>query len=213
MKLTFQRNIADGSSLDVEAKTTDRNGKPVGPATDEVEGKTDHDKNPSTPDQGGLDRVDGKITVEVDSKGKITGTTQDVKPGEKVVITVEGFDKDGKPVSKDVEVTVKADGSYEADVPAEIADGSSVDVEANTTDRNGKPVGPATDEVEGKTDHDKDPSTPDQGGLDRVDGKITVEVDSKGKITGTTQDVKPGEKVVITVEGFDKDGNLVNERC
>ncbi|MHC5169553.1 BapA/Bap/LapF family prefix-like domain-containing protein [Acinetobacter johnsonii] len=210
-KADVPAEIADGSSVDVEANTTDRNGKPVGPATDAVEGKTDHDNDPSTPDQGGLDRVDGKITVEVDNKGKITGTTEDVKPGEKVIITVEGFDKDGQPVSKDVEAIVQPDGSYKADVPAEIADGSSVDVEANTTDRNGKPVGPATDAVEGKTDHDNDPSTPDQGGLDRVDGKITVEVDNKGKITGTTEDVKPGEKVIITVEGFDKDGQPVSK--
>ncbi|MNZ49216.1 Leukotoxin [compost metagenome] len=201
--------IADGSPVDVEANTTDRNGKPVGPATDAIEGKTDHDNDPSTPDQGGLDRVDGKITVEVDNKGKITGTTQDVKPGEKVIITVDGFDKDGKPVSKDIEVTVKPDGSYEANVPAEIADGSPVDVEANTTDRNGKPVGPATDAIEGKTDHDNDPSTPDQGGLDRVDGKITVEVDNKGKITGTTTDVEPNTDVVLTITGKNTSGTTV----
>ncbi|TCB15571.1 BapA/Bap/LapF family prefix-like domain-containing protein [Acinetobacter sp. ANC 5045] len=209
-KADVPAEIADGSSVDVEANTTDRNGKPVGPATDAVEGKTDHDNDPSTPDQGGLDRVDGKITVEVDNKGKITGTTEDVKPGEKVIITVEGFDKDGQPVSKDVEAIVQPDGSYKADVPAEIADGSSVDVEANTTDRNGKPVGPATDAVEGKTDHDNDPSTPDQGGLDRVDGSLKItEINEDGVVKGQTTDVPVGSDVVLTFK--DHTGSQIND--
>ncbi|MFW2067965.1 type I secretion protein, partial [Acinetobacter johnsonii] len=183
---------------------------PVGPATDAVEGKTDHDNDPNTPDQGGLDRVDGKITVEVDNKGKITGTTEDVKPGEKVIITVEGFDKDGQPVSKDVEAIVQPDGSYKADVPAEIADGSSVDVEANTTDRNGKPVGPATDAVEGKTDHDNDPNTPDQGGLDRVDGSLEItEINEDGVVKGQTTDVPVGSDVVLTFK--DHTGSQIND--
>ncbi|WP_445346082.1 BapA/Bap/LapF family prefix-like domain-containing protein [Acinetobacter bohemicus] len=204
-------NIADGSSVDVEAKSTDRNGNEV-TDTDNLTGRVEDDVNTPADESvpGGLDRVDGTIEVAVDDKGKITGTTTDVAPGEKVVITVEGFDKDGNPVKTDVETTVKADGSYEADVPANIADGSSVDVEAKSTDRNGNEV-TDTDNLTGRVEDDvntpADESVP--GGLDRVDGTIEVAVDDKGKITGTTTDVAPGEKVVITVEGFDKDGNPV----
>ncbi|WP_228157564.1 type I secretion C-terminal target domain-containing protein, partial [Acinetobacter sp. AM] len=171
-----------------------------------LEGKTDHDNDPSTPDQGGLDRVDGAITAEIDPKaGTVSGTVTDVPEGEKVIVTIEGVDKDGNPVKEDVETTV-VDGKYTVDIPAAIVDGSPVEAEAKSTDNNGKPV-TDTATLEGKTDHDNDPSTPDQGGLDRVDGAITVKVDNKGNITGGTTDVKPGSEVKLTITGQDKDGN------
>jgi len=197
--------IVDGSPVEAEAKSTDNNGKPV-TDTATLEGKTDHDNDPSTPDQGGLDRVDGAITAEIDPKaGTVSGTVTDVPEGEKVIVTIEGVDKDGNPVKEDVETTV-VDGKYTVDIPAAIVDGSPVEAEAKSTDNNGKPV-TDTATLEGKTDHDNDPSTPDQGGLDRVDGAITVKVDNKGNITGGTTDVKPGSEVKLTITGQDKDGN------
>src|SRR5690606_41450559 len=64
------------SDLEAEAKSTDNNGKPV-TDTATLEGKTDHDNDPSTPDQGGLDRVDGAITAEIDPKaGTVSGTVR-----------------------------------------------------------------------------------------------------------------------------------------
>ena len=195
--------FADGN-IKVESEVVDRNGNIV-KAEDNIE-KTDHDNDPSTPDQGGLDRVDGAITAEIDPKaGTVSGTVTDVPEGEKVIVTIEGVDKDGNPVKEDVETTV-VDGKYTVDIPAAIVDGSPVEAEAKSTDNNGKPV-TDTATLEGKTDHDNDPSTPDQGGLDRVDGAITVKVDNKGNITGGTTDVKPGSEVKLTITGQDKDGN------
>ncbi|MFH4117783.1 hypothetical protein WAI56_20195, partial [Acinetobacter baumannii] len=85
-----------------------------------------------------------------------------------------------------VTATVNPDGSYTAEVPAGFADGE-LTVKAETVDRKGTPV-TAEDSLL-KADHDNDPSTPDQGGLDRVDGSITVDVDDQGHITGGTTDV------------------------
>src|SRR5690606_1442555 len=172
---------------------------------------TDHDNDPSTPDQGGLDRVDGAITAEIDPKaGTVSGTVTDVPEGEKVIVTIEGVDQKSDPEKEDVETTV-VDGKYTVDIPAAIVDGSPVEAESKSTDNNGKPV-TDTATLEGKTDHDNDPSTPDQGGLDRVDGAITAEIDPKaGTVSGTVTDVPEGEKVIVTIEGVDKDGNPVNE--
>jgi hypothetical protein len=47
-----------------------------------------------------------------------------------------------------------------------IVDGSAVNVEANTTDRNGQAVTPATDSIAAQGDNDNDPSTPEDTGLD-----------------------------------------------
>ena len=193
--------IADGSSVDVEANTTDRNGKPVGPATDAVGGKTDHDNDPNTPDQGGLDRVDGAITVKVDNKGNITGGTTDVKPGSEVKLTITGQDKDGNLlVDSTVTAIVQPDGRYTAQVPAGFADGD-LTVKAETEDLNGKPVEAEDNLGTGKND---DPTTPgdESEGLDRVDGSITVDIDDADstKITGTTTDVPPNSTVTLTIK-------------
>ncbi|WP_151823300.1 BapA/Bap/LapF family prefix-like domain-containing protein, partial [Acinetobacter oleivorans] len=151
--------FADGE-LTVEAETVDRNGTPVNAEDSLV--KTDHDNDPSTPDQGGLDRVDGTITVDVDNTGHITGGTTDVAPGSEVILTITGQDQAGNPLEQQVTATVNPDGSYTAEVPAGVADGE-LTVEAETVDRNGTPVNAEDSLV--KTDHDNDPSTPDQGGL------------------------------------------------
>jgi hypothetical protein len=44
-----------------------------------------------------------------------------------------------------------------------------VTVVANTTDRNGQGVGPATDSIAAQGDNDNDPSTPEDTGLDLVE--------------------------------------------
>ncbi|EXB16592.1 hypothetical protein J535_3864, partial [Acinetobacter baumannii 1429530] len=116
--------------------------------------KTDHDNDPSTPDQGGLDRVDGSITVDVDDQGHITGGTTDVAPGSEVTLTITGQDQSGNPLEQQVKATVNPDGSYTAEVPAGFADGE-LTVKAETVDRNGTPVN-AEDSLL-KTDHDNDP--------------------------------------------------------
>ncbi|MEI2559095.1 hypothetical protein V8939_18515, partial [Acinetobacter pittii] len=141
---------------------------------------------------GGLDRVDGTISVDVDNNGQITGGTTDVAPGSEVILTITGQDAAGNPLEQQVTATVQPDGSYTAEVPAEFADGE-LTVEAETVDRNGTPI--AAEDSLVKTDHDNDPNTPDQGGLDRVDGTISVDVDNNGQITGGTTDVAPGSEV------------------
>ncbi|MGQ1232478.1 BapA/Bap/LapF family prefix-like domain-containing protein [Acinetobacter baumannii] len=198
--------FADGE-LTVEAETVDRNGTPVNAEDSLV--KTDHDNDPSTPDQGGLDRVDGSITVDVDNQGHITGGTTDVTPGSEVILTITGQDQAGNPLEQQVTATVQPDGSYTAEVPAGFADGE-LTVEAETVDRNGTPVNAEDSLV--KTDHDNDPSTPDQGGLDRVDGTITVDVDNTGHITGGTTDVAPGSEVILTITGQDQAGNPLEQQ-
>ncbi|WP_404976514.1 hypothetical protein, partial [Acinetobacter sp. V115_6] len=198
--------FADGE-LTVEAETVDRNGTPLN-AEDSLL-KTDHDNDPSTPDQGGLDRVDGTITVDVDNTGHITGGTTDVAPGSEVILTITGQDQAGNPLEQQVTATVQPDGSYTAEVPAGFADGE-LTVEAETVDRNGTPLNAEDSLV--KTDHDNDPSTPDQGGLDRVDGTITVDVDNTGHITGGTTDVAPGSEVILTITGQDQAGNPLEQQ-
>ncbi|WP_284091255.1 BapA/Bap/LapF family prefix-like domain-containing protein, partial [Acinetobacter pittii] len=198
--------FADGE-LTVEAETVDRNGTPI--AAEDSLVKTDHDNDPSTPDQGGLDRVDGSITVDVDNTGHITGGTTDVAPGSEVILTITGQDQAGNPLEQQVTATVQADGSYTAEVPAGFADGE-LTVEAETVDRNGTPI--AAEDSLVKTDHDNDPSTPDQGGLDRVDGTITVDVDNTGHITGGTTDVAPGSEVILTITGQDQAGNPLEQQ-
>ncbi|MBJ9955231.1 BapA prefix-like domain-containing protein, partial [Acinetobacter baumannii] len=196
-------DFADGE-LTVKAETVDRNGTPV-EAEDNLE-KTDHDNDPNTPDQGGLDRVDGSITVDVDNAGNISGGTTDVAPGSEVTLTITGQDQSGNPIEREVTATVQPDGRYTAEVPADFADGE-LTVKAETVDRNGTPV-EAEDSLV-KTDHDNDPNTPDQGGLDRVDGSITVDVDNAGNISGGTTDVAPGSEVTLTITGQDQSGNPI----
>ena len=201
--------FADGG-LTVKAETADRNGKPVNAEDKLGAGKAD---DPGTPgnESEGLDRVDGKITVDITDKGAITGGTTDVAPNTDVVLTITGKNAAGGDVT--VTKTVKTDGSgnySSALTPADgIVDGSAVTVVANTTDRNGKPVAPATDAVAGKTDHDNNPGTPDQGGIDLVAGKITVDITDKGIITGGTTDVAPNTDVVLTITGKNAAGGDV----
>ncbi|WP_158654351.1 BapA/Bap/LapF family prefix-like domain-containing protein [Acinetobacter sp. ACNIH2] len=162
-------DFADGE-LKVKSEVIDRNGNTV-KAEDSLE-KTDHDNNPGTPDQGGLDRVDSAITVDIVESGVITGTTTDVAPGSNVVLTITGKDANGNPVTVNKTVTTDASGHYNSALtPADgIVDGSSVTVVATTTDRNGQAVGPATDSIAAQGNNDNNPDTPEDKGLDLVTG-------------------------------------------
>ncbi|MCU4321863.1 type I secretion protein [Acinetobacter bereziniae] len=210
-ELTVADGIVDGSAVNVEATTTDRNGQGVGPASDHLAGQGDNDNDPSTPDDTGLDLVTAEITVEINTAGKITGTTKDVAPNSDVVITITGKDAAGKDVVIHKTVRTDADGNYQTELTVAdgIVDGSAVNVEATTTDRNGQGVGPASDHLAGQGDNDNDPSTPDDTGLDLVTAEITVEINTAGKITGTTKDVAPNSDVVITIKGYDENGEQV----
>ncbi|MFV5620211.1 type I secretion C-terminal target domain-containing protein, partial [Acinetobacter baumannii] len=143
---------------------------------------------------------------DVDNTGHITGGTTDVAPGSEVILTITGQDQAGNPLEQQVTATVQPDGSYTAEVPAGFADGELV-VKADTVDRNGTPVNAEDSLV--KTDHDNNPDTPDQGGLDRVDGTITVDVDTQGHITGGTTDVAPGSQVTLTIQGYNENGEPI----
>ena len=147
--------------------------------------------------------VAGAITVDIVETGAITGTTTDVAPGTDVVLTITGTDANGNPVTITKTVTTDASGNYSSAVTAAdgIVDGSAVTVVANTTDRNGQGVGPATDSIAAQGDNDNDPSTPEDTGLDLVAGKITVDITDKGIITGGTTDVAPNTDVVLTISG------------
>jgi hypothetical protein len=195
----------------VVANTTDRNGQAVTPATDSIAAQGDNDNDPSTPEDTGLDLVDGSITVDIVETGLITGTTTDVAPGTNVVLTITGKDANGNDVTVTKTVTTNASGNYNSTLtPADgIVDGSAVTVVANTTDRNGQAVTPATDSIAAQGDNDNDPSTPADTGLDLVDGSITVDIVETGLITGTTTDVAPGTNVVLTITGKDANGNDV----
>ena len=142
-------NFADGD-LVVESEVIDRNGNTITAEDKLGTGKTD---DPATPgdESEGLDREPGSITVEIVETGLITGTTTDVAPGTDVVLTITGTDANGNPVTVSKTVTTDASGNYSSAVTAAdgIVDGSAVTVVANTTDRNGKAVPPATDAVAG----------------------------------------------------------------
>ena len=201
--------------MTVVANTTDRNDKAVTPAQDSIDGRVIDD--PATPADesvpGGLDLVAGKITVDITEKGKITGTTKDVAPNTDVVLTIAGKNAAGVDVEITRTVKAGADGKYTYQLVAGdgIAEGSAVEVEANTTDRNGKAVTPAQDSIDGRVIDD--PATPADesvpGGLDLVAGAITVDITDQGGITGGTTDVAPNTDVVLTITGKNAAGGDV----
>ncbi|WP_372403394.1 Ig-like domain-containing protein [Acinetobacter piscicola] len=136
----------------------------------------------------------GSITVDVDSKGHITGTTLEVVPGQTVELIMIGKDKNGVEIEKKIQATVDSNGHYTAKVPTDFEDGN-ITVIATTKDANNHPLDAK----------DAEPA------LDRTSGSITVDVTPDGKITGSTTDVPPGSKVELVVEGKDPNGNPVTE--
>ncbi|RYL25213.1 BapA/Bap/LapF family prefix-like domain-containing protein, partial [Acinetobacter piscicola] len=136
----------------------------------------------------------GSITVDVDSKGHITGTTLEVVPGQTVELIVIGKDKNGVEIEKKIQATVDSNGHYTAKVPTDFEDGN-ITVIATTKDANNHPLDAK----------DAEPA------LDRTSGSITVDITPDGKITGSTTDVPPGATVELVVEGKDPNGNPVSE--
>ncbi|TNL41344.1 BapA prefix-like domain-containing protein, partial [Acinetobacter bereziniae] len=201
--------FVDGD-LTVSSEVVDRNGNTV-QAEDQLGKNATDDPNTPEDESAGLDRVDSNIDIHIDNTGKITGTTTDVAPNSDVMITITGKDAAGKDVVIHKTVKTDADGNYQTELTVAdgIVDGSAVNVEATTTDRNGQGVGPASDHLAGQGDNDNDPSTPDDTGLDLVTAEITVEINTAGKITGTTKDVAPNSDVVITITGKDAAGKDV----
>ncbi|MCU7225864.1 BapA prefix-like domain-containing protein, partial [Acinetobacter bohemicus] len=162
----------------------------------------DKDKTESIPN--------GTNTLKVNTDGTVTGKTENIPEGTDVKITISGKDKDGNNIEYQDIVKVDKDGNYVTDVPPNFADGDLV-VESEVIDRNGNTV-PAEDKLgTGKTD---DPATPgdESAGLDRDPGSIDLTIGKDGSLTGVTEDVAPGTEVVITIQGVDKDGNVVTEK-
>ena len=199
--------IVDGSAVDVEASTTDRNGKPVGPATDGILAQGDNDTNPATPEDTGLDLVKGEITVDIVESGKITGTTKDVAPNTNVVLTITGEDANGNPVIEYVYTVVKLDGTYQAEVPSstKIVDGSALTVDALTVDRNGGYVNDSAQVGSGIFDLIvRDDSVSILEGAQPVTGNVLTNDNSGLTVTGITigQDsYAVGENVTISGVG------------
>ncbi|MGA4853715.1 type I secretion protein, partial [Acinetobacter haemolyticus] len=191
-------NVRQDSPVDVVATTTDRNGNSISD-TDSLA-------------DGILDIYPATITVDIadDASGLITGTTEYVTAGTDVVLTITGQDANGDPITITRSVQTDASGnySYQLLVSDGIVDGSSVDVEATTTNSKGNPVGPATDTLAGQGDNDNDPNTPDDTGLDLVVSAITVDITDTDttKITGTTTDVAPGSTVTLNITSIDDMG-------
>ncbi|MCO8049038.1 type I secretion C-terminal target domain-containing protein, partial [Acinetobacter towneri] len=130
--------LVDGSAVNVEANTTDRNGKPVGPATDGILAQGDNDTDPSTPEDTGLDLVKGEITVDIDDADstKITGTTTDVPPNSTVTLTIKtSIDDNGETREFTTTVETDNDGNYSYTLTPE--QGNATEVVAQVTDRNG----------------------------------------------------------------------------
>ena len=59
----------------------------------------------------------------MDNHGQITGTTTEVSAGQTVEITLIGHDKNGLEIETKITAVVGADGTYQAEVPAEFMDG------------------------------------------------------------------------------------------
>ncbi|USP47896.1 Ig-like domain-containing protein [Alcaligenes faecalis] len=137
---------------------------------------------------------DGVINKE-ESEGDvtITGTVgKDVKPGDKVTVTVGG---------KEYETTVNPDGkTWSVDVPgSELVNNDKVEAKVTTTDDAGNSTTVTTDRT-----YDVDVTPPEaEIKIDPItdDGVINKE-ESGGNvtITGTVgKDVKPGDKVTVSV--------------
>ena len=139
---------------------------------------------------------DGVINKE-ESEGDvtITGTVgKDVKPGDKVTVTVGG---------KEYETTVNPDGkTWSVDVPgSELVNNEKVEAKVTTTDDAGNST-TATDEKP----YDVDVTPPEaEIKIDPITGDDIINKEESGgdvTITGTVgKDVKPGDKVTVTVGG------------
>ncbi|MGA4853716.1 BapA/Bap/LapF family prefix-like domain-containing protein, partial [Acinetobacter haemolyticus] len=129
---------------------------------------------------------DGTLNVVINPNGKITGTTTGVPADSDVLLTIKGKDANGNDVEINRIVQIDENGNYNYQlIPTDgIADGSTIDVEAVTTDRNGNSIND-TDTLAGT-------------GLDLVPGSIEVSINPDNTVSGTTTDVPVGSDVTIT---------------
>ncbi|WP_336580013.1 retention module-containing protein, partial [Alcaligenes sp. CHO6] len=145
-----------------------------------------------------LDPITGDGVVnkeESDGDVTITGTVgKDVKPGDKVTVTVGG---------KEYETTVNPDGkTWSVDVPgSELINNDKVEAKVTTTDDAGNTT-TATDEKP----YGVDVTSPEaEITIDPITDDDVINKDESGgdvTITGTVgKDVKPGDKVTVTVGG------------
>ncbi|MBW4789658.1 retention module-containing protein, partial [Alcaligenes faecalis subsp. faecalis] len=145
-----------------------------------------------------IDSITGDDVINKDESGgdvTITGTVgKDVKPGDKVTVTVGG---------KEYETTVNPDGkTWNVDVPgSELINNDKVEAKVTTTDDAGNTT-TATDEKP----YDVDVTPPEaEIKIDPITGDDVINKDESGgdvTITGTVgKDVKPGDKVTVTVGG------------
>jgi ribosomal 50S subunit-recycling heat shock protein/Ca2+-binding RTX toxin-like protein len=145
-----------------------------------------------------IDPITGDDVINKDESGgdvTITGTVgKDVKPGDKVTVTVGG---------KEYETTVNPDGkTWNVDVPgSELVNNDKVEAKVTTTDDAGNTT-TATDEKP----YDVDVTPPEaEIKIDPITGDDVINKDESGgdvTITGTVgKDVKPGDKVTVTVGG------------
>nr|MBP6621811.1 retention module-containing protein [Alcaligenes sp.] len=137
---------------------------------------------------------DGVINKE-ESEGDvtITGTVgKDVKPGDKVTVTVGG---------KEYETTVNPDGkTWSVNVPgSELVNNDKVDAKVTTTDEAGNSTTATAEKP-----YDVDTTPPEaEITINPITGDDVInkgESDGDVTITGTVgKDVKPGDKVTVTV--------------
>ncbi|VXA82520.1 Type I secretion C-terminal target domain protein [Acinetobacter sp. 8I-beige] len=169
--------IVDGSAVNVEANTTDRNGQAVTPATDSIAAQGDNDNDPSTPEDTGLDLVDGSITVDIvdTNSTQITGTTEDVASNSKVTLEITSIDENGETLTFTKEVFTNVNGEYTYTLTQ--AEGNATDVVAKVDDRNGNE----------RQDND-------QFNIVNEDAKAEVDGNGNDTLTGTSgNDVLSGD--------------------
>ncbi|WP_416191171.1 Ig-like domain-containing protein [Neisseria sp. CCUG12390] len=159
-------------------------------------------KTATAADQGEIDTT-AVITVNApdltnDNTPLITGTTSDVE--ENQIVTLVVTDDNG--VTQVVTATVKADGSYEAEVPSELPDGT-YSVEATVADKVGN-IATARDNgnvidtaapvitVDAPDDVYRDTTPSIKGSTDAEEGQVVtlVVIDSKGAVQTLTTTVK-----------------------
>ncbi|MCL1068405.1 retention module-containing protein, partial [Shewanella olleyana] len=144
-------------------------------------------------DSGDIDLTPPVITVSTpddasDNTPLITGTT-DAAPGSTVTLVVT----DSNGVEQTIEAIVDPDGSYQVEVPNELAEGD-YSVIAEVTDPAGNTA-----------------TANDTGEIDAIDGALTVDLvidaSNQGDITGTSQDIPDGGTVTLVIT--DIEGNFV----
>ena len=145
---------------------------------------------------GTVDTTAPTVTLDPQGTGNdttptISGTT-DLPPGEPVTLTVTDANGDAQTVT----ATVQPDGTFSADVPAELAEGSYT-VEATATDDAGNST----------------TATATGGEVDTTAPTVTLDAQGSGNdttptISGTT-DLPAGESVTLTVTDANGDAQTV----